>query len=478
MLKFLTRKTLIVLLLAAAAISLAALCACSADKHVVTFSWNEVNLDTQEGGFPDIYVDGKLEVFSDFLFTDENDYVYVFNDKVYMQKGAPHAFETTINVVHKDDPTIKGSVKVVKRKVVLEEIEIELDPHVFAGEWVDFKPTAVPSYASLEEYEVTFDKPEYIETVEKERFKLTANAREAESITFTVTDPSGVSASAEIKLDYNVYEIETASELARLYNDPKGYFILKNDIDASVIENWRPIKEFDGMLSGNGKTVRNINFTLDESSTDVASRLGFIRQLTGVIKNVDFENITFSVRKTFGVSGTLYVGGVVGYMAGGVIENVNVSGMELDVEYIRTAKTNGSTMNVYVGGVVGFMESGSVSGADVSGSRIMGKGLFSQTSVTVNVYSGAIAGRCSAGGISDSSRTEDTLVLALVQAKKSSKLKTYAGGIAGYLGGGATISDCVSPDTENIRSVSDVSPSVTLNSNNNYRGALYGNSNN
>ena len=91
------------------------------------------------------------------------------------------------------------------------------------------------------------------------------------------------------------------ADLAGINNDPKGKYILMNDIDLSEtkkggeIDNgngWRPLKEFSGELDGNGYYIKNMHIygTLKEGNYglfEYLSGTGSIKRLG--IKDVDID---------------------------------------------------------------------------------------------------------------------------------------------------------------------------------------------
>ncbi len=76
--------------------------------------------------------------------------------------------------------------------------------------------------------------------------------------------------------------IYTAEDLNNVRNNLSGKYILMNDIDLSVYENWVPITKFTGVFNGNSKLISNLKIT-DEN---------YYTGLFGYVKNAILKNIT------------------------------------------------------------------------------------------------------------------------------------------------------------------------------------------
>ena len=183
--------------------------------------------------------------------------------------------------------------------------------------------------------------------------------------------------------------IKTVDDLNNIRNNPKGKYILMNDIDLSGY-NWEPM-DFNGTLDGNGYVIKNL--TINKSTED---NVGFIRNggANSNVCNLGLENIN--------ITGHNNVGGFAGGLA--YITNCYVTG-----------KVNG---NQYVGGLIGA------------------------TGVSTyinNCYSAAdVYGNSSVGGLlgNGSSSIKNSFTLGNVSGNRT------VGGIAGYNAGGGHISYC------------------------------------
>ncbi len=176
----------------------------------------------------------------------------------------------------------------------------------------------------------------------------------------------------------NVYEISNAASLKWLAttvnggnNFAKQTVKLVDNIDLNN-EEWAPIGKtgsFNGTFDGNGKTVRNLLITGNNSTVGL-----FGNTHDGEIKNLTVENAKVSGRLNVGVvagnpytskynnikvcghvevNGMAYVGGV-----GGKNAYANWNNITVDVDATSYVKANsienGTAYRTYVGGVVGF----------------------------------------------------------------------------------------------------------------------------
>lgn len=103
--------------------------------------------------------------------------------------------------------------------------------------------------------------------------------------------------------------ITTAAELVAIANDPTAKYMLGNDINLKG-DMWTPIDEFSGVLDGAGHKI--FNFVITESHQYV----GFIRQNSGTIQNLTFDDFMFSSSRTNPDGSTSYVGVIAAYNSG------------------------------------------------------------------------------------------------------------------------------------------------------------------
>ena len=151
---------------------------------------------------------------------------------------------------------------------------------------------------------------------------------------------------------------------------------LTADIDLTG-KDWSPIgtnfyNSYTGTFDGGGHTIMGLTVTTNDQYVGLFGRLG----KAGTVKNVVMEGVQITSNQIYGGS----IGGVVGY-SWGTIENCSVSG-----------SVSGT---VYVGGVVGAQIGGSITGCSSSATV---KGTVDVGGVAGQTNSGATMAACYATG--------------------------------------------------------------------------------
>ena len=148
---------------------------------------------------------------------------------------------------------------------------------------------------------------------------------------------------------YTVYNADGLMNIAELVNGGKTdiNITLTADIDLTG-KNWTPIgtdydNSYKGTFDGGGHTITGLTFTTND---EYVGLFGWLNR-AGTVKNVVMEGVQITSHQIYGGS----IGGVVGY-SWGTIENCSVSG-----------SVSGT---VYVGGVVGVQIGGSITGCSSS----------------------------------------------------------------------------------------------------------------
>ena len=144
---------------------------------------------------------------------------------------------------------------------------------------------------------------------------------------------------------YTVYNADGLLNVAELVNGGKSdiNITLTADIDLTG-KDWTPIgtdydNSYTGTFDGGGHTITGLTFTTNDK---YAGLFGWLNK-AGTVKNVVMEGVQITSNQIYGGS----IGGVAGY-SWGTIENCSVSG-----------SVSGT---VYVGGVVGAQIGGSITG--------------------------------------------------------------------------------------------------------------------
>ena len=148
---------------------------------------------------------------------------------------------------------------------------------------------------------------------------------------------------------YTVYNADGLMNIAELVNGGKSDINITLDTDIDLTgKDWTPIgtdydNSYKGTFDGGGHTITGLTFTTND---EFAGLFGWLNR-AGTVKNVVMEDVQITSNQIYGGS----IGGVVG-SGWGTIENCSVSG-----------SVSGT---VYVGGVVGVQIGGSITGCSSS----------------------------------------------------------------------------------------------------------------
>ena len=148
---------------------------------------------------------------------------------------------------------------------------------------------------------------------------------------------------------YTVTSADGLMNIAELVNGGKSDINITLDTDIDLTgKDWTPIgtdydNSYKGTFDGGGHTITGLTFTTND---EYAGLFGWLNR-AGTVKNVVMEGVQITSNQIYGGS----IGGVVGY-SWGTIENCSVSG-----------SVSGT---VYVGGVVGAQIGGSITGCSSS----------------------------------------------------------------------------------------------------------------
>ena len=177
---------------------------------------------------------------------------------------------------------------------------------------------------------------------------------------------------------YTVYNADGLLNVAELVNGGKTdiNITLEKNIDLTG-KDWTPIgtdydNSYKGTFDGGGHTITGLTFTTND---EYAGLFGWLNR-AGTVKNVVMEGVQITSHQIYGGS----IGGVVG-SGWGTIENCSVSG-----------SVSGT---VYVGGVVGVQIGGSITGCSSSATV---KGMVDVGGVAGQTNSSATLTACYATG--------------------------------------------------------------------------------
>ncbi len=210
-------------------------------------------------------------------------------------------------------------------------------------------------------------------------------------------------------MSHDPYMLATAEDLAvwsRRVEDWDDYVQLKNDIDMEGVDNYWPIGCFSGNLDGQGHLIMNLTVDMDTNYVGlVGYSYGNIRNLVLHNCNITGKNRTGALvgssvwaqidncGTTGSVSGTSYVGGLVGYFVGwmnGCYSRCNVTGTGQATGGLAGMAFNSEINNCYA--------RGTVAGGNYDTGGLLGENGWSND--TLNCYStGAVTGSTNTAGL-------------------------------------------------------------------------------
>ncbi|RHN89604.1 fimbrillin family protein [Prevotella sp. AM23-5] len=204
---------------------------------------------------------------------------------------------------------------------------------------------------------------------------------------------------------YTVTSADGLMNIAKLVNGGKTdiNITLTADIDLTG-KNWTPIgtsfsNKYTGTFDGGGHTIKGLTVTTNDQFVGLFGSIGY----AGTVKNVMMEGVQITTNRSSG-----FAGGVAGY-SDGTIENCSVSG-----------SVSGT---VYVGGVVGAQWEGSITGCS-SSATVKG---------TVNV--GGVVGQTNGGATLTASCYATGDVTLEIDPKKN----ISGGSLVGFNGGSSLL---------------------------------------
>ena len=183
------------------------------------------------------------------------------------------------------------------------------------------------------------------------KMKNAADWQAGGEYTYTVSLAAAKDLGYTIESDgtYTVTSADGLMNIAKLVNGGKSDINITLDTDIDLTgKDWTPIgtdydNSYKGTFDGGGHTITGLTFTTND---EYAGLFGWLNR-AGMVKNVVMEGVQITSNQIYGGS----IGGVVGY-SWGTIENCSVSG-----------SVSGT---VYVGGVVGAQIDGSITGCSSS----------------------------------------------------------------------------------------------------------------
>jgi hypothetical protein len=222
---------------------------------------------------------------------------------------------------------------------------------------------------------------------------------------------------------YLISTAEQYNHIGRFPSQWDKHYRLVADIDLAgtdpVIIGISDANAFNGVLDGDFHTISNLMY--DANSTTNVGLVGYLGGNEGVVQDLGLVGVH--------VTGALYVGGVVGYNSGTVI-NCYSSGTISGTEYIGGLvgrNINGTVRNCYSSGLV-------------SGDRTVGGLVGGNMGTVLNCYaSGSVSGGNEVGGLlGDNLKT-----VSGCYASGPVSGDQYVGGLVGLNGGGRGSSEVI-----------------------------------
>ena len=197
---------------------------------------------------------------------------------------------------------------------------------------------------------------------------------------------------------YTVTSADGLMNVAELVNGGKTDINITLDTDIDLTgKDWMPIgtsNPYTGTFDGGGHTIKGLTVTTNDEYAGLFGWLGD----AGTVKNVVMEGVQITSNRSSG-----FAGGVAGY-SDGTIENCSVSG-----------SVSGT---VYVGGVVGAQWNGSITGCS------------SSATVKGTVYVGGVVGQTNGGATLTACYATGNVTVEIAPTKNIS-----GGGLVGMNGG-------------------------------------------
>ncbi len=248
-----------------------------------------------------------------------------------------------------------------------------------------------------------------------------------------------VTAQSETEIPEGYTPIYTAEDLNNIRNNLSGKYILMNDIDLSVYENWEPIgtqeTPFTGEINGNGFLIENLTITSSEETN--VGLLGSSDE--AILDKILLVNTQFTLNAKDKTSDEINVGAVVGRARYSKISNCSVTGK---------ISVNGFYLSE-IGGIVGLNVFSDVTRcsnyADLSVDNYINYAI---------IYIGGIEGEC----FSESDLSECcNFGNITVGENAKNDIELYAGGIFGGFSADFSVINCYNRGNIHINCLDDYS---------------------
>ena len=232
------------------------------------------------------------------------------------------------------------------------------------------------------------------------------------------------------------------------------------DIECTGKTGFEPIGTGDlpfiGKFDGNNCTIENLTYSTT-GTEDYVGLFGIVGD-DAAVSDAKIEKLTLS---NCSFNGGGLVGGIVGELKNGTIENCELSSC--------TVK-GGDAFNLYAGGIAGMVDNGTISTCKFSSGLVDGSTAYSGAPSTA--YAGGIVGCINTtNSVTVSSCTVSTTNVNSVTSGTSGTYNIYVGGIVGRCLGTVAISGNKITNTDNTKKISCQSSNIF---NGYYCGAIIG----
>ena len=233
----------------------------------------------------------------------------------------------------------------------------------------------------------------------------------------------------------------------------------ESTIDCTGLTGFEPIGTgelpFIGKFDGNNCTIKNLTYSTTERE-DYVGLFGIVG--SDDVSDAKIEKLTLS---NCSFNGGGHVGGIVGMLINGTIENCVLSSC--------TVK-GGDAFNLYAGGIAGSVDNGTITTCTFNSGLVDGETAFSGEPSTA--YAGGIVGCINTtNSVTISSCTVSSTNVKSVTSGTDGAYSIYVGGIVGRSLGTVAISDNKVTTTDNTKKISCQS---SVDFTNYYCGAIIG----
>ncbi len=316
-----------------------------------------------------------------------------------------------------------------------------METYISDGSWND-----LPCSAMVNGYVVEYGGP-------------SANPSAIPSIDVSITTTAAVFAGGDGSTG-SPYQVTDCERLQDLNQDLSAHYVLTHDIDCTDTPNWNggqgfvPIgsnegsnSPFTGTLTGNGYNIDGLTQIRadDDSNTDYNSNPATNQRYVGLFGYGVGLQVTDVHLINAKIKGYEFVGGVIGYMTNGMIDNVTVN--KDNDESANASCTPGycvwARYGNYGGGIVGWMVGGSITHSQVGG-LVKGSGNYigglaghmeDSAAISTSSSSAAIDGGYSVGGIVGEMYSSSSLHRVYATGNVISKFEGGTDKIGWYAGG-------------------------------------------